>query len=107
MSYAVVYIKGSDLQVEMPSTSEVKVRGVLREVTLSFLGRNSQIMKLSNEYGTVTLRGLSLNVRYLSRDLVIVEGLLKDYEVRPSESLVTTLYTFEQPVLPEPDLDEF
>jgi len=107
MGYAIVYIKGNGLSVEIPSTSEIKVNGVLREITLSFLGRNSQVLKLSNEYGTVTLKGLSLSVRYLSRDLVIVEGLLRDYEIRPKENLVVTLYEFEQPTLEEPDLDEF
>jgi len=105
MTYAVVYIKGSNLDVQVPKPSEVKVVGVLRELTLSFLGRKSSIVKLS-EYGTITLKGLALNVRYVSRDLVIVEGLLEKYEVRPEENLVVTLYQFEQPQLQEPDLDE-
>ena len=107
MTYTVVYIKGSGLNVEIPSPSVIKVKGVLREGTLSFLGKNTQIMKLGNQYGEVILKGIALNVRYVSRDLVIIEGLLKDYEVRPSENLVTTLYTFEENTLPEPDLDEF
>jgi len=106
MGYAIVYIKGSNLDVQMSKPSEVKIIGVLRELTLSFLGRKSSIAKLSNEYGTITLKGLALNVKYVSSDLVIVEGLLEKYEVRPEENMVVTLYQFEQPQLQEPDLDE-
>jgi hypothetical protein len=107
MSYAVVYIRGSNLNVEIPKTSEVRVSGVLKEVSVSFIGRNGNILKFSNEYATVILKGLALNVRYASKDLIIVEGILEDYEVRPKESLTVTLYTFETPQLQEPDLDEF
>jgi hypothetical protein len=107
MTYAVVYIRGSNLNVEIPKTSEVKVSGTLKEVSITFIGRNGNIMKFSNEYATVILKGIALNVRYVSRDLIIIEGLLEDYEVRPKESLTVTLYTFEQPTLEEPDLDEF
>ncbi len=107
MSYAVVYIRGSNLNVEIPKTSEVKVNGVLKEVSISFIGKTGKVLKFTNEYATIILKGIALNVRYVSKDLVIVEGLLESYEVRPEESLTVTLYTFEQPVLPEPDLDEF
>ena len=107
MGYAVVYIRGSNLSVEVPKTSEVKINGVLKEVSISFIGKTGKILKFANEYATITLKGLVLKVRYVSRDLIIVEGLLESYEVRPEESLTVTLYTFEQPTLQEPDLDEF
>jgi len=107
MGYAVVYIRGSNLSVEVPKTSEIKVSGILKEISISFIGKTGKVLKFANEYATITLKGLALNVRYVSRDLIIVEGLLESYEVRPEESLTVTLYTFEQPTLQEPDLDEF
>jgi len=107
MNYSIVYIKGSSLDIEVPKTSEVIIKGVLKEVVLTFVGRNGSVLKFNNEYATITLKGISLNVRYVSRDLVIIEGLLQNYEVRPEESLTVTLYQFEQPELQEPDLDEF
>jgi hypothetical protein len=107
MGYAIVYIRGSDLDVKMPRTSEVKVSGILKEVTITFLGKTGKVLKFANEYAVITFKGLALNVRYIAKDLVIVEGLLESYEVRPEESLTVTLYTFEQPELQEPDLDEF
>jgi len=107
MGYAVVYIRGSNLNVEVPKTSEIKVNGILKEVSISFIGKTGKVLKFANEYARIILKGLALNVRYIAKDLVIVEGLLENYEVRPEESLTVTLYTFEQPTLQEPDLDEF
>ena len=106
MSYAVVYVRGHNLNVDVPKPSEVIINGVLQEVSINFIGKTGKILKFNNEYANLTLRGLAINVRYVSKDLVIIEGLIKDYEVRPEESLTVTLYTFETPELQEPDLDE-
>jgi hypothetical protein len=106
MVYSILYINGSGLNVSQIKSEKIQVKGFLKTLSVNVLDHGeSKIDIHDNTQVSLTVHGLVLNTKYVSNDLVILEGNIDYIELRNSDNTESTHYYYTYDNLQEPDLD--
>jgi hypothetical protein len=106
MVYSVLYINGSGLNVNKIEGEKIQVKGFLKTLSINVLDHGeSKIDICDNSNVSLSIHGLALNTKYISSELVILEGNIDYVELENSNNSESTHYHYTYNNLQEPDLD--